>query len=150
MSRPKTIVFTRARWDRIFATATMVASGVAAFCVHLTGGLRFLVVPVVFVGTWLYFRRSTPKSGKRVETIEGNPTTIRLLGWLGLILLWTACFFVFDTFVLGNSFHGPLVWYHWIFLVATVAAMTIGCGLIGPISAHQEPAADNDEPSDAR
>ena len=149
MSRPKTIVFTRGRWDRIFATATVVASGVAVFCMYLTGGLRFLVVPVVFVGMWLYFRRSTPKSGTRVDTIEGNPAAIRLLVWLGLILVWTACFFLFDTFVLGNSFHGPLFWYHWVFLVTTVAVMTIGCGLIGPISAHQEPAADNDEPSDA-
>ncbi|QDV46081.1 hypothetical protein Enr13x_59850 [Stieleria neptunia] len=84
-----------------------------------------------------------------MDTIEGNPATIRLLGWLGLILVWTACFFVFDTFVLGNSFHGPLSWYHWVFLMTTVAAMIIGCGLIGPISAHHDSAAENDEPSDA-
>lgn len=150
MSRPKTILFTRGRWDRIFAATTVVASVVALFCVYLNGGLRFFVVPVAFVGMWLYFRRSTPKSGRRVDTIEGDPATIRLLVWLGLVLVWTSCFFLFDTLILGNSFHGPLFWYHWVFLVATVLAMTIGCGLIGPVSAQQEPSARDDEPSDAR
>jgi hypothetical protein len=150
LSRPQTILFTRGRWDRIFAIATVVASGVAVFCVYLTGGLRFLVVPVVFVGMWLYFRRTTPKAGTGVDTIEGNPAAIRLLVWLGLILVWTFCFFLFDTLALGNRFHGPLYWYHWLFLVITVAAMTIGSGLIGHISVHQETAAKNDEPTDAR
>jgi hypothetical protein len=102
----------------------------------MTGELRLLVAPVCFVCMWLYFRQSTPKSGNRVETIAGNPTTIRLLVWSGLILVWTLCFFLFDTLALGNSFHGPLHWYHWVFLVATVAAMTISYVLIGPISAR--------------
>jgi hypothetical protein len=150
LSQPQTILFTRDRWDRIFVIATVFASVGAFFCIYMTGELRFFVAPVFFLGMWLYFRQATPKSGTRVETIAGNPKTIRLLVWLGLILVWTLCFFLFDTLVLGSSFHDPLHWYPWVFLVATVAAMTIGCGLIGPISAHHHLPGKNDEPSDAR
>lgn len=149
MSHPQTILFTRQRWDRLFAVATIAAGVVGGICGYLTGHVGYCVVPLAFIGMWAYFRRTTPASGSRIQTIEGNPWTIRLLFWLGLNLVWLLCFIAFDTILLKNPIHGPLHWYHWLFLVVTVTIMTTGCHLIDRASKRLRAHEESDEPGDA-
>ncbi len=52
---------------------------------------------------WVYFRRTTPISGEQMETIEGNPSTIRLLVFLGSIVVLVLCFYAFDPVCPGAS-----------------------------------------------
>lgn len=145
MPPPQTIQFTRRRWDRLFAIATIFACIVSGVCGYLTGHFRYCLVPLSFVVMWVYFRRQTPATCARTQTIEGNPQTIRLLVWLSFILVWTACFFAFDTFVLKNPIRGPLHWYHWLFLVLTVTVMISGCHLIGGTVKHTRANQESDE-----
>lgn len=137
MAPPQTILFTRKRWDRIFAIATVLAVIVAGIWIYVTGHLRFCVVPVAFVGMWVYFRRTTPISGEQMETIEGNPWTIRLLVFLGSIVVLVLCFYAFDRFVLEHPVNGSPRWYHWLFFVVTISAMTTGAHLIGRAAKRQ-------------
>ncbi|XZE45037.1 hypothetical protein SH467x_000240 [Pirellulaceae bacterium SH467] len=150
MAQPQTILFTRSRWDRLFAIATVAAGFVAGICICLTGQFRFCAVPLAFVGMWVYFRRTTPVSGSRIETIEGNPCTIRLLVFLGSILILILCFFAFDVFVMNHPINGPLHWYHWLFFAVTFTAMTTGGHLIDQASKRERAKQESDEPSDAR
>ena len=143
MMQPQTILFTRSRWDRLFAIATAAAGIVAGICISLTGQFRFCAVPLAFVGIWVYFRRTTPVSGSRIETIEGNQWTIRLLVFLGSILILTLCFFAFDRFVMNHPINGPLHWYHWLFFAVTFTAMTTGGHLIDQASKRER---ESDEP----
>jgi hypothetical protein len=146
--KPRTILFTRNRWDRLFARATVAAGIVAGICVYLSGQILFGVVPVAFVGMWLYFRRTTPVSGSRTETIEGNPWTVRLLVFLCVILLLTLSFFAFDRLVLNHPVNGPLHWYHWLYFVGITTVMSTGCCLIDRASKRARALQESDEPSE--
>jgi hypothetical protein len=143
--KQRTILFTRRRWDRLFALATIAAAIVAGICIYLSGQLLFGVVPFAFLGMWVCFRRTTPVAGSRVETIEGNPWTIRLLVFLGAVLIWIFCFFAFDRFVLNNPIHGPLHWYHWLFFAVTATVMTTGGHLIDRASKRARALQEIDE-----
>jgi hypothetical protein len=149
MTQPQIILFTRSRWDRLFAIATVASGIVGGICVCLTGQFRFCAVPLAFIGTWLYFRRTTPVTGSRIETIEGNPWTIRLLVFLGVILVLTLCFFTFDRLVMNHPINGPLLWYHWLFFAVTLTAMISGGHLIDQASKRERAKQESDEPSDA-
>jgi len=149
MTQPTTILFTRRRWDRLFAVATTAAIVVAGIWIYLSGHLHFLAIPIAFVGMWVYFRRTTPAAGKQMETIEGNPWTIRLLAFLVSMLLLTVCFLAFDRYILDNPINGPLHWYHWVFFAITFSTMTIGAHLIGRASKRKPGKLRVDEPSDA-
>ena len=124
------ILFTRRRWDRLFFIATLAATAVACVCVYATGHLRYWIIPAGFIGQWVFFRIRTPIAGTPTLSIEGNPWVIKLLTWLGICLLWTLGFFLFDQFVLGNSINEPIDWYHWVFGVLTVTTMIFGCYVI--------------------
>lgn len=149
MTQPPTILFTRRRWDRLFAVATTAAIVVAGIWIYLSGQFHFLAIPIAFVGMWIYFRRTTPASGKQMETIGGNPWTVRLLAFLVSMLLLTVCFVAFDRYILDNPINGPLHWYHWLFFVVMFSIMTIGAHLIGRASKRKTETLRGDETSDA-
>lgn len=98
---------------------------------------------------WLYFRRTTPISGSRIETIEGNPWTIRLLFFLEILLVLILCFFTFDRFVMNHPINGPLHLYHRLFIAVTLTAMIWGGHLIDQASKRERAKLESDEPSDA-
>lgn len=146
--KQRTILFTRRRWDRLFVLATVAAGIVAGICVYLSGQILFGVVPIAFVGMWVYFRRTTPVSGSRIETIEGNPWTIRLLVFLCVMLLLALSFFAFDRLVLNQPVNGPMHWYHWLFLVVITTVMTTGGHLIDRASKRARALQESDESSE--
>jgi magnesium-transporting ATPase (P-type) len=128
-----TILFTRRRWDRLFAIATLVMAIAAIVVIYLTGHLLYGLHPFVIMGLWAYVRRSTPAMGEHQQTIEGNPWTILLLVWLGFLCLITVGFFAFDILNVKHPINGPPQWYHWFFFVGMVI-VTVGCQLIGNVS----------------
>ncbi|AMV34646.1 hypothetical protein VN12_21150 [Pirellula sp. SH-Sr6A] len=148
MTQPHTILFTRRRWDRLFAFGTVAAVIVAGLCIGLTGQYYSCAGPFVLLGMWGYVRKTTPVSGSRIETIEGNPWTIRLLVFLGVILLLTLCFYTFDRFVLEHPINKPWRWYHWCFMTVTIAAMIIGGHFIDQASKRDRVKRINEEPID--
>ncbi len=143
--KQRKILFTRRRWDRLFTLATIAAAIVAGICIYLSGKLFFGAVPFAFLGMWVCFRRTTPVSGSRIEMIEGNPWTIRLLVFLGAVLIWTLSFFAFDRLVLNHPVNGPLHWYHWLFFAVTATVMTTGGHLIDRASKHARALQESDE-----
>jgi drug/metabolite transporter (DMT)-like permease len=145
MTQPRTIVFTRRRWDRLFAIATVVAGVIAGICIYLTDQFLFSLVPLAFVGMWVYFRRTTRVYGERIETIEGNPWTVRLLVLLGGTLVITLCFIAFDRLVMDHPINGPLHWYHWLFFAVTATVMTTGGHLIDRASKRARALQEIDE-----
>lgn len=149
MPRPRTILLTRKRWDRLFAIATAAVAIVAGICVFLTGQFRFFAVLLAFVGVWVYFRRATPVSGSRIETIEGNPWIMRLLAFLGSILILTLGFFAFDRYVMNHPTNGPLLWYHWLFVAIVFASLTVGSHLFDQASKRERANQESDQPNDA-
>ena len=148
MTQPRTIVFTRRRWDRLFAIATVVAGVIAGICIYLTDQFLFSLDPLAFVGMWVYFRRTTRVYGERIETIEGNPWTVRLLVLLGGTLVITLCFIAFDRLVMDHPINGPLHWYHWLFFTIMFSAMTTGSHFIGRAAKREREKLKSDEPSD--
>lgn len=121
---------TKQTWDRLLLPIAII-SGVVALLLGLIANFwDAFTLPAFTLAGWLYFRLTTPPSGIRAVSINGNLRVKVLLAWLAFILTLTGAWFVVHTAVLGNPVNAPLATSDIILFVAMISLLLGGVLLI--------------------
>ena len=127
---PHTERITKRSWNRLLLPIVIVSAAFAALLGFLANFWDAFTLPAFTLAGWLYFRSTTPPSGSKAVSINGNPKIKALLAWLAFILLLTGTWAFVDTIVFGNSIYSPIDASQVLLFVALIALLLTGVMVI--------------------